>query len=101
MTSVPTTGRPIRSVGSTLVSFWCGWGIDPCPVTLYNTLTRNQPMRFSPATRLADRQMVWVGYRNDGSKFNQITDPVGHTATLLAAQWAETYATDVRQAQWG
>lgn len=53
-------------------------------------------MRFSPASRLIDRQTVWVAYRNDGSKFNAITDPVGHTATLLAAQWAETYADDVR-----
>ena len=39
MTSVPTTGRPNPLVGSTLVSFWCGWGIDPCPVTLYNSLS--------------------------------------------------------------
>jgi len=53
-------------------------------------------MRFSPASRLTDRQILWVAYRNDGSKFNRITDPVGHTATLLAAQWAETHASDVQ-----
>jgi hypothetical protein len=52
-------------------------------------------MRFSPASRLTDRQILWVAYRNDGSKFNRITDPVGHTATLLAAQFSETYGSDV------
>ena len=54
-------------------------------------------MRFSPATRLADRQTVWVGYRNDGSNFNAITDPVGHPATVLAAQFAETFERDVKR----
>jgi len=58
-------------------------------------------MRLSPATRLQDRQTVWVAYRNDGSKFNRLTDPVGHPATLLAAQWAETYASDVVTPSWG
>jgi hypothetical protein len=53
-------------------------------------------MRFSPATRLQDRQTVWVAYRNDGSKFNAITDPVGHPASVLAAQFAETFASDVQ-----
>jgi hypothetical protein len=52
-------------------------------------------MRFSPATRLADRQTVWVGYRNDGSKFTAITTPMGLPATVIAAQWAETFADDV------
>lgn len=56
-------------------------------------------MRFSPASRLTDRQLLWVAYRNDGSKFNRITDPRGHTATLLAAQWAETHAGDVKAPQ--
>ena len=58
-------------------------------------------MRLSPATRLSDRQMVWVAYRNDGSKFNAITDPVGHPASVLAVQFAETYASEVRVAQLG
>ena len=53
-------------------------------------------MRLSPATRLADRQMVWVAYRNDGSKFNAITDPVGHPAYIWAAQFAEAHAADVK-----
>jgi len=52
-------------------------------------------MRFSPASNLSDRQTVWVGYRNDGSKFTDITTPVGYTATLIAGQWAETFADDV------
>ena len=53
-------------------------------------------MRLSPASRLTDRQTVWVGYRNDGSKFNAITDPVGHPATVIAAQFADAHADDVK-----
>jgi hypothetical protein len=52
-------------------------------------------MILSQATRLRDRQTVWVAYRNDGSKFNAITDPVGHPATIWAAQFAEAHADDV------
>jgi hypothetical protein len=52
-------------------------------------------MRLSPATRLRDRQTVWVAYRNDGSAFNAITDPVGHPATIWAAQFAEAHADEV------
>jgi hypothetical protein len=58
-------------------------------------------MRFSPATRLSDRQTVWVGYKNDGSKFNRITDPVGHPASIWAAIYAETHADDVRSVTFG
>jgi len=58
-------------------------------------------MRLSPASRLTDRQTVWVGYKNDGTQFNRITDPVGHPATIIAAQYADAHRTDVRQAQWG
>jgi hypothetical protein len=58
-------------------------------------------MRLSPATRLSDRQTVWVGYRNDGSNFNAITDPTGHPATVWAAQFAEAHRNDVRAMQWG
>ena len=52
-------------------------------------------MRFSPATRLADRQTIWVAYRNDGSSFNKITPPWGTTASMWSAQFAEVYAEDV------
>ena len=64
---------------------------------LYNSFSSQaiNPMRLSPATRLADRQTVWVSYRNDGSKFEKISDPVGIPATVWAAQFAEVYAADV------
>ena len=52
-------------------------------------------MRLSPATCLRDRQTVWVAYRNDGSNFNAITDPVGHPAAIWSAQFAEAHAADV------
>ena len=51
-------------------------------------------MRLSPATRLADRQTVWVAYRNDGSAWNQnpsMVYPVGIPATVWAAQFAEVH----------
>jgi hypothetical protein len=54
-------------------------------------------MRLSPATRLADRQTVWVAYRSDGSKFNAITDPVGHPSYVWAAQFAEAHAHEAPQ----
>jgi len=58
-------------------------------------------MRLSPATRLSDRQLVWVAYRNDGSNFNACTDPTGQPATVWAAQFAEAHRNDVRAMQWG
>ena len=53
-------------------------------------------MRLSPATRLTDRQTVWVAYRNDGSKFNRITDPVGHPATIWTETFSEAHGTTHR-----
>ena len=58
-------------------------------------------MRFSPATRLTDRQIEWVAYRNDGSNFNRLTPPMGHPASVWSAHFAETFERDVRRAQWG
>ena len=55
-------------------------------------------MRLSPATRLADRQTVWVSYRNDGTAWNQnpsMVYPVGIPATVWAAQFAEVHADEV------
>jgi hypothetical protein len=49
-------------------------------------------MRFSPATRLTDRQTIWVAYRNDGSNFNRLTPPWGTTAAVWSAQYAEAHA---------
>lgn len=58
-------------------------------------------MRFSPATRLTDRQIEWVAYRNDGTNFNRLTPPMGHPASVWSAHFAETFEGDVRRAQWG
>jgi hypothetical protein len=52
-------------------------------------------MRFSPATRLTDRQTIWVAYRNDGTNFNRLTPPWGNTAASWAGQFAEAHADDV------
>ena len=52
-------------------------------------------MRFSPASNLSDRQTVWVGYRNDGTSFNAINDPVGRPATVWSAHFAEVFEQDV------
>ena len=57
-------------------------------------------MRFSPATRLSTRETVWVAYRNDGTSFNNISDPTGHPATIWAAQFAEVHAADVPTPSW-
>jgi hypothetical protein len=56
-------------------------------------------MRFSPATRLADRQTVWVGYANDGAVIDKRHH--GHPATVWSAQFQDAFRNDVRQAQWG
>jgi hypothetical protein len=58
-------------------------------------------MRFSPATRLNDRQTIWVAYRNDGSQFNRLTPPYGTTAAAWAAQFSETHAEDVKAPTFG
>ena len=54
-------------------------------------------MRFSPATRLADRQTEWVAYRNDGTNFNRLTPPMGHPASVWSAHFDETFASDVKR----
>jgi hypothetical protein len=56
-------------------------------------------MRLSPATRLRDRQTVWVAYRNDGTVIDNRHH--GHPATVWSAQFEDAFRTDVRQAQWG
>jgi len=58
-------------------------------------------MRLSPASRLSTRETVWVAYRNDGSKFYNLTTDYGVPATVFAAQFAEVNAADVRQAPRG
>ena len=76
------------------------------PPICYNTLRSpdTDPMILSQASRLSDRQTVWVSYRNDGSAWNECPDlvyPVGIPATVIAAQFAEVHRSDVRQMQWG
>lgn len=56
-------------------------------------------MRLSPATRLADRQTVWVGYSNDGTVIDKRHQ--GHPATVWSTQFQDTFRNDVRQMQWG
>lgn len=61
-------------------------------------------MRLSPASRLSDRQTVWVSYRNDGTAWNQnpsMVYPSGIPATVWAAQFAEAHANDVRPVTFG
>ena len=50
-------------------------------------------MRFSPATRLRDRQLVWVGYNNDGTSFNRHH---GHEAVTWSQQYAEIFESDAQ-----
>jgi hypothetical protein len=59
-------------------------------------------MRFSPATRLTDRETIWIAYRNDGTQFNRLTPPWGTTAAVWSAQFAETYHDEAiaRLPQW-
>ena len=55
-------------------------------------------MRLSPATRLTDRQTVWVAYCNDGTPAPALVD---HPASIWAAQFQDAFRNDVRQMQWG
>ena len=55
-------------------------------------------MRLSPASRLTDRQTIWVAYRNDGTSFNKITPPWGTDAVIWAAQFAEVHAAEAQAA---
>ncbi len=58
-------------------------------------------MRLSPATRLTDRQTIWVAYRNDGTNFNRLTPPWGTDAVTWSGQFADAHREDVREVQWG
>ena len=53
-------------------------------------------MILSAASRLSDRLTVWVARKNNEESFNRITCPMGHSATVWAAQFADVYADDVR-----
>ena len=53
------------------------------------------PMILSQASRLTDRQTVWVGRKNDDTPFNKLTTDYGVPATVIAAQFADVFASDV------
>ena len=52
-------------------------------------------MILSQASRLSDRQTVWVARRNDDTPFYRLTTDYGVPATVIAAQFAEVHASDV------
>ena len=80
-----------------LGSFWSGWGIDPCPLTLYNTLSSTDPnpmSSWSPCSDLATRQIKWIS-RGDQIKNGSRPGSYvawGISAVSIAAQYAETHA---------
>ena len=53
-------------------------------------------MILSQASRLSDRQTVWVARKNDDSPFYKLTTDYGVPATVWAAQFAEVCASDVK-----
>ena len=55
-------------------------------------------MRLSPATRLTDRQTIWVAYRNDGSNFNRLTPPWGTDAVTWAGQFSDVHRDEAQEA---
>lgn len=57
-------------------------------------------MILSPATRLKDRQTVWVARHNDGTPFYQVSTDWGVSADSIAASFREAHAGDVRPLQW-
>ena len=58
-------------------------------------------MILSQASRLSDRQTVWVGRKNNGESFYRLSTDYGVPATVWAAQFEDAHRTDVRQMQWG
>ncbi len=51
-------------------------------------------MILSQASRLTDRQTVWVARKNDDSSFYRLTTDYGVPATVWAAQFADVHATN-------
>lgn len=52
-------------------------------------------MILAQASRLTDRQTVWVARKNDDSPFYRLTTDYGVPATVIAAQFADVFAADV------
>ena len=59
------------------------------------------PMILSQASRLTDRQTVWVARKNDDSPFYKLTTDYGVPATVWAAQFADIHADDVKEITFG
>jgi len=57
-------------------------------------------MILSAASRLSDRQMVWVARKNNVESFNRLTTDYGVPATVWAAQFADVHAADVKAPTW-
>jgi hypothetical protein len=51
---------------------------------------------LSAASRLSDRQTVWIARQSDDTPFNRTTTEWGIPAHVYAAQFAEVYAAEVR-----
>jgi hypothetical protein len=58
-------------------------------------------MILSQASRLTDRQTVWVARKNDDTPFYKLTTDYGVPATVIAAQFAEVHAADVKTPTFG
>jgi hypothetical protein len=56
-------------------------------------------MILSQASRLADRQTVWIARKNNGESFNRLTVDYGRPATVWSAQFAEVHSGDVKNFQ--
>ncbi len=80
------------------VSSWCGWGIDPCPLTLYTSISSHPtPMTLFPLAMCSDletRQIKWIS-RADQLKNGSFPSAYIHwglPATVIAAQYSEAHA---------
>ena len=75
-----------------------GWGIDPCPLTDYNSLSSHlRPMTRFPLAMCSDlqtRQIKWISRADqlkNGSRPSQYIH-WGVPATAIAAQYSEAHA---------
>jgi hypothetical protein len=68
-----------------------GVGFVPCPDSYSSTAT--DFVILSAASRLSDRQTVWVARQSDDTPFNRTTTEWGIPAHVYAAQFAEVHST--------
>ena len=48
-------------------------------------------MIFSQASRITDRQRIWVARNNDDSKLGTVASEWGMKSTVLAGAWGKKY----------